>query len=237
MLELFTNGLQFKFNEIACYQGKKRGKTLSYLLILVLGLSLILIGFQFSQIKLDAFVQGATSAEIKLSDNQVATNISEKDNLGILAQETGITIEKTDLNIKNVGSISYELLRNFSDNNEKVTDLGQLVKAGRNDLLGITFLTLYLKTLPFIIVALLATVVLSQLLKKNVIQRQLSSSQALTMTVSLLTLPAFAYFCLRAAGLKDAMALFIFVTVFVMISFFYSRQLNIGEQEASSSEK
>jgi len=46
MLELFTNGLQFKFNEISRYQGKNQIKPLSYLLILVLGLSLILIGFQ-----------------------------------------------------------------------------------------------------------------------------------------------------------------------------------------------
>ncbi len=237
MLELFTNGLQFKFNEIARYQGKSRGKTFSYLLILVLGLSLILIVFQFNQIKLDAFNQGVTTAEIKLLDNQVAINISKMDNLDILAQETGITIEKTDLNIRNVGSISYELLRDFSDNNEKIIELGRLVRAGQSDLLGVTFLTLYLKTLPFIIVSLLSTVVLSQLLKKNVIQRQLANGQALTMTVSLLTLPAFAYFCLRVAGLKDAMALFIFIAVFVMISFFYSRQLNIEEQEASSSEK
>ena len=57
------------------------------------------------------------------------------------------------------------------------------------------------------------------------------------MTVSLLTLPALVYLCLRVAGIKDAMALFIFVAVSVMISFLYSRQLNVGEQESLSNEK
>ncbi|MFR0705143.1 hypothetical protein [Enterococcus sp.] len=177
------------------------------------------------------------SAKIKISDNQVLTPLSDKNSLDNLSQETGITIEKTGLNIKNVGSINYELLRNLSDNTEPAADLGQLVKAGHNDLMNITFLTLYLKTLPFIIVSLLTEVILSQLLKKSVTQRQLTNGQALTMTVSLLTLPALVYLCLRVAGIKDAMALFIFVAVSVMISFLYSRQLNVGEQESLSNEK
>ena len=187
MLELFTNGLQFKFNEISRYQGKNQSKPLSYLLILVLGLSLILIGFQASQVNLGAFGREIMSAKIKISDNQVLTPLSDKNSLDNLSQETGITIEKTGLNIKNVGSINYELLRNLSDNTEPAADLGQLVKAGHNDLMNITFLTLYLKTLPFIIVSLLTEVILSQLLKKSVTQRQLTNGQALTMTVSLLT--------------------------------------------------
>lgn len=237
MLELFTNGLQFKFNEISRYQGKNQIKPLSYLLILVLGLSLILIGFQASQVNLGAFGREIMSAKIKISDNQVLTPLSDKNSLDNLSQETGITIEKTGLNIKNVGSINYELLRNLSDNTEPAADLGQLVKAGHNDLMNITFLTLYLKTLPFIIMSLLTEVILSQLLKKSVTQRQLTNGQALTMTVSLLTLPALVYLCLRVAGIKDAMALFIFVAVSVMISFLYSRQLNVGEQESLSNEK
>lgn len=225
MLELFTNGLQLRFDSIGTYQGKNRPKTISYLLILIFGISLVLLAFQFTQIKLPAFQEALVQEDLQLSNQQLPLDASEAAKLQVLAEKTGIKAGEKGLDVKNVGEISYALLADISNSQEQ--QLGSLLEKGQRDLMGTIFLTLYLKRLPFILVSLLSTLILSKLLKRNVVEKQLSNGQALTMTVSLLSIPALAYLCLRGVGLNEAMALFIFVMIFVLINFFLMRQINL----------
>lgn len=228
MLEMFTDGLQLKFSNISKYDGKNRMKPISYLLVLVLGISLILLGYQYSQIKISPFEAQMAQAGVQVKNNKVTATKEELSEWNQTAPSTGVELTQAGLTIKNVGEVSFDVLTDFSGQKEEGESLAELLKKSSSDLYGIIFLTLYLKTLPFILLAIIGVMLLSRLLKRNVVSRDLSKGEAFQMAVSLSTIPALAYLCLRAADLKDSMTLFIFVAVLVMINFFYSRQVNLG---------
>lgn len=231
MLELFTDGLQLKITKIATYKGKQKLRSLAYMLLLLLGISLLLLTYQFKQIKLAAFETAVGQTSIAIQENTLVATKIDLAKLAPTNTELGIGIGKHGLLIKNVGEISFAVLRDFSGSKDPQIALVDLLKKGQSDLKNVIFLTLYLRTLPFILLTLVSLMIVSYLLKKQVTQRQLTTSQAFEMVLALTTIPSILYFCLRAAGLSNAIALFIFLTTLVLLNFYYGRQLNSPEKE------
>lgn len=232
MIELFTDGLQLKFNNIAKYDGKNIKKAVSYFVIVILSVSLVVLINQYTKINFDLFEKQIAEISISIEDNHISDpNLIERlpeINQGI--SDTGFEIDKSGLTIDNVGLVSYEILNGFSGN-QSSSFLKEMLFSGEADLKGIVFVTLYLNRLPYILVAIITLFILQYILKKNIVKQVLSKREAMQMTISLVTLPSLGYLCLKAVGLKESMALFIFVSAFVLINFFYSRQFVVSTEK------
>ena len=232
MIELFTDGLQLKFNNIANYDGKNIKKAVSYFIIIILSVSLIVLVNQYTKINFDSFKKQISEVSIAVEDNKVRNpNLVEQlPEVNQRISDTGFKIDESGLIIENVGLVSYEVLNGFSGKSSS-TSLKETLFSGETDLKGIVFVTLYLNRLPYIFVAIVTLFILQHLLKKNVVKQVLSKRQSLQMTIPLVTLPSVGYLCLKTIGLKESMALFIFVSAFVLINFFYSRQLTVSAEK------
>ncbi|WP_125604906.1 hypothetical protein [Lapidilactobacillus bayanensis] len=224
MIELFTNGMQLKVSEIKKYDGQNLARVYLYLILMFICISMVLLLHDFNQIKLSNFSKNITNEQLVIKNYQLNKTDGEFTELNRDLKKTGITLSGENLKIQNIGNMTYHML---ADTVQIKGDfqLIDAIKVGKGRLLSLWFLTLYLKTFPFIITGIITFILTSLILTRDPALQ--NRRKAIEMNASLISLPAFIYLILKATGLRNTMALFIFVTVYVLIAFYYTRMLHV----------
>lgn len=227
MIDLFVNSVQLNFKKIADYSGDKLLKFVSYLAVLVFGLSMIILFYNLSQIKLDEFIVLTDDLGIQLIDTELkGTTAVEQVNQQ--SSYTGITIEKDHLWIRNVGAFSYEILQEIKQY-QSPTYLHIVLQENQGTLSNLIFITLYLKTIPFALIAILLVVIMSYIFKLTLKSSGINYSKSFEICTSLVTLPTIVYTVLKVIGLREATALFFFIIFYTILVFYSSRVLSKDE--------
>lgn len=222
MIDLFVNGLQLDFKKINKYTNKQNSKVFSYIVILLIGISLLILVHQYQSLDLDGFMDVVDEQPVLVNNGKLVIAEERLENINQIGRNTGITIEEDGLLVRHLGIISYDLLRDVL-NQPNEFDLIQALRNKEKALNNYFFFSLYLKSLIFIIWGFILVFVMVSVLRHSSWHRYITKSEALAMNSSLLTLPALAYLVLKVLDLRNSFALFLFTTFYVLIVFFFSR--------------
>lgn len=224
MIDLFVNSVQLNVKKTADYRNNKLSKFISYLILLILSLSMLVLFYNLSQIKLDEFLTLTADSKIQLIDTQLQENPAVAE-INQQSAYTGITMSEDHLQIRNVGAFPYETLQDVTQYSSHAF-LYDVLNDSQGTLRSLMFITLYLKTIPFILAAIFLVGIMSYLFYRTLKNTGYDYKEAFKICTSLLTLPAIAYTAVRVVGLREATALFFFSMAYIILVFYASRVIS-----------
>lgn len=226
MVDLFVSSVQLDLKKIADYSNDKLITFVSYLILLILSLSMLVLFYNIGQIKLDEFLVLTEDSDIQLTGTQILETTAVEQ-VNQQNSYTGITIEEGHLTMRNVGAFSYETLQEVTHYQSQAF-LHDVLKESQGILKNLIFITLYLKTIPFILLAVFLVTVMSFHFHRTLKDAGFNYKKSFKICTLLLTLPAIAYAGVKVVGFREATALFFFSIFYIILVFYGSRILSKG---------